>query len=73
MSKKLPILKKPNVIDTKKTTKRILKQNDYSSETRWLSKEVLNEKIILNNQNYDTIQFTGRGEYQLLENNIKMC
>lgn len=73
MSKKLPILKKPNVIDTKKTTKRILKQNDYSSETRWLSKEVLNEKVILNNQNYDTIQFTGRGEYQLLENNIKMC
>lgn len=72
MAKKLPILKKPSVIDTKKTTKKILKQNDYSSETRWLSKEVLNEQIILNHQNYDTIKFTGRGEYQLSDNHIKM-
>ena len=72
MSKKLPFLKRPSIIDTKSITKKNIKQNDYSSETRWLSKEILDEKIILNNQNYHTINITGRGEYKLLDNNIIM-
>lgn len=72
MSIKHPLFRKPTVIDRNNISKKIIKSNDYSAEKRWLEKEVKSKNIILNNSNYSTITLTGRGEYEILNNSVKM-
>lgn len=72
MSIKHPLFRRPTIIDRNNLSTKILKRNDHSAEKRWLEKEIYESINILNNTNYSTVSLTGRGEYEILEDSIKM-